>query len=77
MDNVVRALSQLENMVSIYEVTGEYDIVTLVSASDIEHFRSVLKDKIMKIKGVRATVTSVVLREHPGLASRSSSSTRR
>jgi len=70
MDNVVSALSQLENVVSIYEVTGEYDIVTLVTAPDIEHFRSILKDRILKIKGVRATVTSVVLKEHPGIASR-------
>jgi len=70
MDNVVRALVQLENLLSIYEVTGEYDIVTLVTAADIEQFRSLLKDKIMKIKGVRATVTSVVLKEHPGIASR-------
>ena len=70
MDNVVKALSQLENMVAIYEVTGEYDIVTLVTAPDIERFRSILKDKILKIKGVKSTVSSLVLKEHPGMASR-------
>lgn len=69
MDNVVRALSQIDDMVGIYEVTGEYDIVTLVTSSDIERFRSLLKDRILKIKGVKSTVTSVVLKEHPGKAS--------
>jgi DNA-binding Lrp family transcriptional regulator len=69
MDNVVKALAQLQSVVSIYEVTGEYDIVTLVTASDIEQFRSVLKDRILKIRGVKSTVSSIVLKEHPGLAS--------
>ena len=68
MDNVVKALTKLENIVSIYEVTGEFDIVTLVTATDIEQFRSILKDKMLKIKGVKSTVSSIVLKEHPGLA---------
>jgi DNA-binding Lrp family transcriptional regulator len=44
----------------LYEVTGEYDIVALVSAANIEEFRDFLKYKILKTKGVRSTVTSVV-----------------
>ena len=47
-------------MEELYEVTGEYDIVALVSAASIEEFRDFLKYKILKIKGVRSTVTSVV-----------------
>ena len=66
MDNVVAALSKLETLEELYEVTGEFDIVTLVSASDIEEFREILKNKIMKIKGVRSTVSSVVLHTHKG-----------
>ena len=66
MDGVVQALKKLENLEELYEVTGEFDIVTLVSASDIEEFRDVLKNKIMKIKGVRSTVSSVVLKSHKG-----------
>ncbi len=66
MDNVVTALDELENLEELYEVTGEFDIVSLVSASDIEEFRDVLKNKIMKIKGVRSTVSSVVLKVHKG-----------
>lgn len=53
-------------MEELYEVTGEFDIVSLVSAEDIEEFRDTLKNKIMKIKGVKSTVSSVVLHSHKG-----------
>ena len=66
MDDVVAALKKLENLEELYEVTGEYDIVTLLSASDIEEFREVLNNKIMKIKGVKSTVSSIVLKSHKG-----------
>ena len=66
MDDVVQALAQLPNMEELYEVTGEFDIVSLVSASDIEEFRDILKNKIMKIKGVKSTVSSIVLHPHKG-----------
>jgi DNA-binding Lrp family transcriptional regulator len=66
MDDVVMALRKLEVLEELYEVTGEYDIVTLVSAKDIEEFRDVLKNKIMKIKGVKSTVSSIVLKSHKG-----------
>jgi len=66
MDSVVAALKKLENLEELYEVTGEFDLVTLVSCADIEEFRDTLKNKIMKIKGVRSTVSSVVLKSHKG-----------
>lgn len=66
VDDVVRALSRLENIEELFEVTGEFDIVTLVSAADIEEFRDVLKNRILKIKGVKSTVSSIVLKTHKG-----------
>jgi DNA-binding Lrp family transcriptional regulator len=66
MDNVMAQLTKLEHLEELYEVTGEFDIVTLVSASDIEEFRDILKNKIMKIKGVKSTVSSIVLKAHKG-----------
>lgn len=66
MDNVVIALTKLDNLEELYEVTGEFDIVTLVSAADIEEFRDILKNRIMKIKGVKSTVSSVVLKAYKG-----------
>ena len=66
MDRVVAALSKLEEMVHLYEVTGEFDIVTLISVDSIDEFRQVLHDRIMKIKGVRSTVSAIVLKTHKG-----------
>jgi len=50
MDEVVQELQKLPNMEELYEVTGEFDIVSLVSAADIEEFRDILKNRIMKIR---------------------------
>jgi DNA-binding Lrp family transcriptional regulator len=62
--SVIQAVSQLPNVEELYEVTGEYDIVTLVSATDIEEFRELLQNKIQKIRGVRSTVSSIVMHTH-------------
>ena len=66
MDEVVEALSNIDKVEELYEVTGEFDIVALVSSSDIESFRDVLKNKITKIQGVKSTVTSIVLSARKG-----------
>ncbi len=66
LDDVVKALNQLPNVEEIYEVTGEFDVVSLVSAADIEEFRDFLKNKLLKIKGIKSTVTSIVLNAPKG-----------
>ena len=63
MSSVLAALSKLKNIEEVYEVAGEYDIVTLVSTSTLEEFRDILQRQIMKIKGVKSTITTIVL--HP------------
>jgi DNA-binding Lrp family transcriptional regulator len=64
VDDVVAALKELKNISEIYEVTGEFDIVILVKAKDIEELRDLLKNKIMKIQGIKSTVSSIVLKSH-------------
>lgn len=66
LDDVVKALSELPDVEELYEVTGEFDVVSLVSAAGIEEFRELLKNKILKIKGVKSTVTSIVLNAPKG-----------
>jgi DNA-binding Lrp family transcriptional regulator len=66
MDEVVQALESIPNIEELYEVTGEFDIVTLVSAVDIEEFRDILKNKILKIHGIKSTVSAIVLHTHKG-----------
>jgi DNA-binding Lrp family transcriptional regulator len=64
--NVVAALSKLHNIEEVYEVAGAYDIVTWVGASTMEEFRDVLQKGIMKIKGVKSTITTIVLQPCKG-----------
>jgi DNA-binding Lrp family transcriptional regulator len=66
LDDVVEALSRFPNVEELYEVTGEFDIVSLVSAADIEEFRDFLKNKVLKVPGVKSTVTSIVLNAPKG-----------
>ena len=65
---VIDALEKVENIEEIYDVKGEFDIVSIVSASSVEEFRNVLHKKIMKIKGVKSTIVSVVLKSHKSLS---------
>jgi DNA-binding Lrp family transcriptional regulator len=62
--NVLTELTKLQNAKEIYEVAGEFDIVSLISTSSVEEFRDVLQKHIMKIKGVRSTITTVILDCH-------------
>jgi DNA-binding Lrp family transcriptional regulator len=66
MDDVVQALLKIDNVEELYEVTGEFDVIALVSASDIEQFREVMKTQVLTIKGVKSTVSSIVLAAHKG-----------
>ena len=63
LDAVERALSKLDNLEALFEVTGEFDVVAVISATDAEEFREILRDKIRSIKGVKATAISVVLKD--------------
>jgi DNA-binding Lrp family transcriptional regulator len=66
IDQVVAALRKLDNIEEVYEVAGEYDIVTLVSTSTLEEFRDTLQKKIMKIRGVKSTISTIILKPHKG-----------
>jgi DNA-binding Lrp family transcriptional regulator len=43
---VINALSKLQNIEDIYEVKGEFDIVSTVSTASLEEFRTILHNKI-------------------------------
>ncbi len=66
MDDVVKELSSIDDVVQVYEVTGEFDIIAMTLSDDMEQFRDMLKNKIMKIKGIKTTVSSIVLKADKG-----------
>ena len=55
---------KLTEVTDVYEVTGEYDIVCLLRTESILAFREVLKIKILRIPGVKSTVSAIVLYTH-------------
>jgi len=66
-DFVTNALRELPDLEAMYEVTGEFDILCLASTSSIEEFRDLLKNRILKIRGVKSVKSSVILYSHRGL----------
>lgn len=61
---VLASLSKLDNMEELYDVAGEYDIVSLVSASSIEELRELVLSKMRRIKGIKSTIINIVLCPH-------------
>jgi DNA-binding Lrp family transcriptional regulator len=68
MDEVIESLSRIDVVEELYEVTGEFDVVAIVSAADIEALSDALKNRITKINGIKSTVTSVILSAQKGPA---------
>jgi DNA-binding Lrp family transcriptional regulator len=66
MKDVIDSLLRLESLEELYEVTGEFDLTIMVSASDIEELRDILKNKIMKVEGIKSIVSSIVLKAYKG-----------
>ncbi len=64
LESVTGSLVKLFEVTDVYEVTGEYDVVCLLRTESILAFREVLKNKILKIPGVKSTVSSIVLYTH-------------
>lgn len=64
LDDVSRALASLPEVIDVYEVTGESDIVAIVKANDVIDFRNMLKNEILKIDGIKSTVSSVIMYTH-------------
>jgi DNA-binding Lrp family transcriptional regulator len=61
-ENILSALSKIDAIEEIYEVAGEYDIVSVISTSCMEEFRDLLHKQILIIKGVKSTVITVILK---------------
>ncbi len=64
LEAVTRALEKLPQVTDLYEVTGEYDLVALMRTDSINAFRELLKNRILRIKGIRSTVSAVIIHTH-------------
>ena len=64
LERVIDILEKLPEVTDVYEVTGEYDVVCLLKTENILAFREILKNKVLKIPGVKSTVSAIVLYTH-------------
>ncbi|HUT05162.1 MAG TPA: HTH-type transcriptional regulator LysM [Nitrosopumilaceae archaeon] len=55
-------LAKLEGVKTVYEITGQYDIATIISASSISEINNSI-DALRKIPGVIDTNTVIILRK--------------
>jgi DNA-binding Lrp family transcriptional regulator len=61
IEDVGEALARIPEVIDIYEVTGEYDLIATAKTNDLHQLRSLISEKLMKMHGVKAVTTSVVL----------------
>lgn len=63
-ENVLAALSNIDEIQEVYEVAGECDLVSIVSTPCLEDFQQLLHKQILHIKGIKSTIITVVLKMH-------------
>jgi DNA-binding Lrp family transcriptional regulator len=58
---VSKKIQKIPNVETIYEVTGEYDIVTVISGMSVTEVNECI-EKIRRVEGIMKTNTMIVLR---------------
>lgn len=61
LEEVGEKLVKFDEVTDVFEVTGEYDLIILVSTDDIASFRRFVVEKLLKIPEIKSAVTSIVL----------------
>jgi DNA-binding Lrp family transcriptional regulator len=61
IEDVGEALAKMPEVIDVYEVTGEYDIIATAKANDLRKLRSLISERLMKMHGVKAVTMSIVL----------------
>jgi len=62
-EEIHKKLLEITEVVSLYEVTGRFDIILRVYTKDLEDLHSVVMDKIGSIDGIQNTETFVELQK--------------
>jgi len=62
-EEIHKKLLEIVEVVSLYEVTGRFDIILRVYTKDLENLHTVVMEKIGKIDGIQNTETFVELQK--------------
>ncbi|UXD21547.1 AsnC family transcriptional regulator [Ignicoccus pacificus DSM 13166] len=57
-------LKKIEGVKEIYEVTGTYDFVIKMEGENYTELARVLREKVLKLPGVKRTTTSFIVAKH-------------
>jgi DNA-binding Lrp family transcriptional regulator len=60
LEKVTTALGKFTEVVDLFEVTGEYDLVAIIQVESIAEFRK-LTHKIVRIEGIRGTNSMIII----------------
>ena len=63
-DKIMEQLATIPEVKAVYFVYGPYDIVIKIEAPDIDKIRSVVRERVRKIDGIRSTTTLIVAKSH-------------
>ncbi|MCL7385874.1 MAG: Lrp/AsnC ligand binding domain-containing protein [Thaumarchaeota archaeon] len=64
LDHVCKVLNNMSEVTDVFEVSGDYDIIAIMETESISKFREILKTNILKIEGIKAIASSIVLHTH-------------
>jgi anthranilate phosphoribosyltransferase len=62
--NVAEEISQMEEMVEVYSITGPYDLMAKVQVNEYEAFNEIIPDKLQKIDGIKSTQTLMAFKAY-------------
>ncbi len=62
-EQVMNALKNIHEVVSIHYTTGNYSMFVKIHCKDTSHLKTVLHDKIQQIEGIERTETMISLEE--------------
>jgi DNA-binding Lrp family transcriptional regulator len=60
LEKVTTALGKLTEVVDLFEVTGEYDLVAIIRTESIAEFRK-LTHRILRIEGIKGTNSMIII----------------
>jgi DNA-binding Lrp family transcriptional regulator len=60
LEKVTTALDKFTEVVDLFEVTGEYDLVAVIQTESIAEFRK-LTHKILRIEGIKGTNSMIII----------------
>lgn len=60
LEKVTGALEKFSEVVDLFEVTGEYDLVVIIQTESIMEFRK-LTHRILRIEGIKGTNSMIII----------------